>query len=128
MERSSSSSSSLRYINAVEIVGTEGGVAFGAFPLARLVARLDAREAKYVEAFGQDGVLALDLARRARHQLLHLAQLLRQDLVGGGGQLELLHPLHLLAQVTQLLGSASLLERLLGVNHVLLAHRGLQFF
>lgn len=47
----------LTNVNAVEVVGSEGGVAFGALPLARVVARLDALEAEDVEALGQYSVL-----------------------------------------------------------------------
>lgn len=44
-------------VDAVEVVCSEGGVALGALPLARVVARLDALEAEDVVALGQHGVL-----------------------------------------------------------------------
>lgn len=44
-------------VNAVEVVGSESGVALGALPLTCVVARLDALEAEHVEALGQHGVL-----------------------------------------------------------------------
>jgi hypothetical protein len=65
-----------RYIDAVKVVCAEAGVAFGTLSLARFVARLETREAKDVEAFGEDGVFALDFARRTRHLFFVLLQLL----------------------------------------------------
>ncbi len=47
-------------------MGPEGGVAFGALPLAGVVAALDALEAEDVEAFGQHRVLLARVAARAR--------------------------------------------------------------
>lgn len=44
-------------VNAVEVVGSESGVALGALPLTCVVARLDALEAENVEALGQHRVL-----------------------------------------------------------------------
>lgn len=44
-------------VNAVEVVGSESGVALGALPLTRVVPRLDALEAENVEALGQHRVL-----------------------------------------------------------------------
>lgn len=44
-------------VDAVEVICSEGGVALGALPLARVVARLDALEAEDVVALGQHGVL-----------------------------------------------------------------------
>ena len=64
-------------------MSTKPGVTLGALPLTRLVARLDAGEAEDVEALGQNGVFALDFARRTSHQLFHFLQFLVQDLVGG---------------------------------------------
>lgn len=44
-------------VNAVEVVGSESGVALGALPLTRVVPRLDALKAENVEALGQHCVL-----------------------------------------------------------------------
>lgn len=44
-------------VDSVEVVCSEGGVALGALPLARVVARLDALEAEDVVTLGQHGVL-----------------------------------------------------------------------
>lgn len=44
-------------VNAVEVIGSEGGVALGAFPLPCVVARLHTLEAEDVEALGQYGIL-----------------------------------------------------------------------
>lgn len=52
-------------VDAVEVVCSEGGVALGALPLARVVARLDALEAEDVVALGQHGVLHPRVAARA---------------------------------------------------------------
>ena len=54
----------------MEIVRPEPGVAFGAFPLSRLVSGLQAGEAEDVKALGEDGVFPLHFARRARHHFL----------------------------------------------------------
>ena len=81
-----------------------------------------------MEAFGQHGVFALDFTRRARHHLFVLFQLFGEDLVGRRSHFELFHAFHLLAEVSELLGGAALLEGLFGVDHVLLAHRSLQLF
>lgn len=53
-------------VNAVEVVGSESGVALGALPLTRVVARLDALEAENVEALGQHRVLHPRVAARTR--------------------------------------------------------------
>lgn len=47
----------LTNVNAMEVIGSEGGVAFGALPLACVVARLNALKAEDVEALGQHSVL-----------------------------------------------------------------------
>lgn len=44
-------------VDAVEVVCSEGSVALGALPLARVVASLDALEAEDVVALGQHGIL-----------------------------------------------------------------------
>lgn len=44
-------------VDAVEVVGAEGGVALGTLPLTCVVARLHALEAEDVEALGQHSVL-----------------------------------------------------------------------
>lgn len=49
--------SSLAYVDAVEIVGTECRVALWAFPLPRIVTRLHTLEAEDVEALCQNGIL-----------------------------------------------------------------------
>lgn len=56
---------SLFDVDAVEVVGAEGGVALGALPLARVVARLYTLEAEDVETLGQDGVLYPGVTARA---------------------------------------------------------------
>ena len=76
------------------VIGSESGVAFGALPLARLVASPQAVEAKDVETFGEDGVFSRHLARGARQRVLVLAQLLPEHFVGGAGRLDLLKPLN----------------------------------
>lgn len=53
-------------VDAVEIVGAEGGVALRALPLARIVTRLHALEAEDVEALCQHGVLYARVAARTR--------------------------------------------------------------
>lgn len=53
-------------VDAVEVVCSEGGVALGALPLARVVASLDALEAEDVVALGQHGVFHPRIAARAR--------------------------------------------------------------
>lgn len=53
-------------VNAVEVVGSESGVALGALPLTCVVARLDALEAENVEALGQHCVLHPRVAARTR--------------------------------------------------------------
>ena len=85
------------------VIGSESGVAFGALPLARLVARPQAVEAEDVETFGQDGVFPRHLTRRARQRVLVLAQLLAQHFVGGAGRFNLLQTLHATFQLGQLL-------------------------
>lgn len=57
-------------VDAVEVVGSEGGIALGAFPLARVVSRLNALEAEDVEALGQDGILHSGVATGARQACL----------------------------------------------------------
>ena len=47
---------------------------------------------------------------------------------GSGGEFELLHALHLLAEVVELFGGAALLEGLFGVDDVLFADYGLEVF
>ena len=47
---------------------------------------------------------------------------------GSGGEFELLHALHLLAEVVELFGGAALLEGLLGVDYVIFTHDRLQVF
>ena len=64
-------------------MSTKPGVTLGALPLAGLVTRLNAGEAEDVKAFCQNGVFALDFARRTSHQFFHLLQFLVKDLVGG---------------------------------------------
>ena len=49
-----------------------------------------------MEAFGEDGVLPLDLARGARQRLLVLADLLLEYLVHVGRHLDLAQTLHLI--------------------------------
>lgn len=46
----------------MEVIGTKGSIALGAFPLTGVVARLDAVEAEDVEAFGEHGVLLARVA------------------------------------------------------------------
>lgn len=53
-------------VNAVEVVGSESGVALGALPLTCVVARLDALKAENVEALGQHRVLHPRVAARTR--------------------------------------------------------------
>lgn len=53
-------------VNAVEVVGSESGVALGALPLTCVVARLDALEAENVETLGQHRVLHPRVAARTR--------------------------------------------------------------
>lgn len=53
-------------VNAMEVIGAEGGVALGALPLAGVVARLDALEAEDVEALCEDGILHPRVAARTR--------------------------------------------------------------
>ena len=110
----------------MKVVRAKTSVALRAFSLASIVSGFQAGKTKDVKALGEDGVLALDLARRTRHHLLVFPQLFGEDFVGGRGHLELFHPLHLFAQVAQLLGGATLLKRLLSRQRVLLAHRRLQ--
>ena len=112
----------------MEVMRPEAGVAFGAFSLSSLVSGFQAREAKDVKALGEDGVLALYFARRTRHHFLVFLQLFREDFVGGRRHLELLHPLHLLAKVVELLGGAPLFKRLFHRQRVLLAHGSLKLF
>ena len=52
-------------VDAVEVVGPEGGVALGALPLPGVVAALDALEAEDVEALGQHRVLLAGVAAGA---------------------------------------------------------------
>ena len=52
--------------------------------------------AEAMEAFGEDGVLPLDLARGARQRLLVLADLLLEYLVHVGRHLDLAQTLHLI--------------------------------
>jgi hypothetical protein len=62
------------------VVGSEGGVAFRAFPLPGFVARAQTVPAEHMEAFGEDGVFAFDLARRAGEGFLVLSNLLEHHL------------------------------------------------
>lgn len=52
-------------VNAVEVVGTKGCIAFGAFALPGVVAGLDALEAEDVETLGQDCIHLARVAARA---------------------------------------------------------------
>lgn len=57
-------------VNAMEVVGSECSVALGAFPLACVVACLDALEAEDVEALCQDSVLYSGVATGTRETSL----------------------------------------------------------
>lgn len=54
----------LSYVDAVEVVGSESGVAFGALPLASVVTGLQAFVAEDVETFGEDGLLVPGVTTR----------------------------------------------------------------
>lgn len=54
----------LSYVDAVEVVGSESGVAFGALPLASVVTGLQAFVAEDVETFGEDGLLVPGVTAR----------------------------------------------------------------
>lgn len=54
----------------MEVVGTKSSIAFRAFSLARVIARLHALEAKNVEALGQNGVLHTWIAAWTRQSSL----------------------------------------------------------
>lgn len=62
----------------MEVVGAEGGVALGALPLARVVARLYTLEAEDVETLGQDSVLYPGVTARARQTRLGGGEKLRE--------------------------------------------------
>lgn len=53
-------------IDAVEVICSEGGVALGALPLTRVIARLDALEAEDVVALCQHSVLHPGVAAGTR--------------------------------------------------------------
>lgn len=57
-------------VDAMEVVGPEGRVAFGALPLACVVARLNALEAEDVEALCQHSILHPGVAARTRKTCL----------------------------------------------------------
>lgn len=61
-------------VNAVVVVGPEGGVALGALAVACFVARLQAVEAENVETLRQDGVFLVCLARRTGQLILKQRQ------------------------------------------------------
>ena len=63
-------------VQPVKVIGTEGLVALGALPLARLVPRLQAVVAEDVEALVQHGVLPLRLAAGTGQLFLQLANFL----------------------------------------------------
>ena len=46
----------------MEVVAAKTSVAFWAFPLSRVVSRLNAFDAEYVVALGQHSVLIIDIA------------------------------------------------------------------
>ena len=94
------------------VIGSESGVAFGALPLARLVASPQAVEAKDVETFGEDGVFSRHFARRARQRVLVLAQLLAQHFVGCARRFDLLQTLDAAFQLRQLLLSVAIIHSL----------------
>lgn len=54
----------LTNVNPMEVIGSEGCVALGAFPLPGVVASLDALEAEDMKALGQHSVLHSGVAAR----------------------------------------------------------------
>lgn len=68
-------------VDAVEVVGPEGTVTFGALPLSGVVARLQTLVAENVETLGEHRLLVAGVAARTTQLRLVLVDLLLQDLI-----------------------------------------------
>lgn len=106
---------SLSDVNAVEIVGTEGGVALRALPLACIVTRLHTLEAEDMEALCQHGILYTRVAARTRQTGLQEQE---TSVISKGDQLQL-QTKRFSAPVAYLVFINFLVKYLVTVSHAL---------
>jgi len=76
------------------VVCPKGCIALGTLPLSRFVSSTEAVKTKYVETFGQDGVLTRHFAARASQRVFVLSQLLPKHFIRRSGCFYLLQSLY----------------------------------